>query len=412
MNAEDILNAISTEELLKSVNRALKKSSVHSFFSPSGAYRWLNCPGSEHRIMEDLHPPGEDNEYSFEGTILHNLAELLLKSYIAGARVKSKVVFGLIGEKFKSGNLEITLEHAALDKMLEYVDYCIELHQANPGTTMRVEGHTIQIGLPTGSVDNVIFSENYLHITDFKSGFVDVGPEDNVQLISYGLGIYKSMLLPGVKEVFLTIHQDGYPKTTSISVEDLLLWEKKFARAQVSKFFRPGEWCYKNYCPYIYSCGQFADWVCEGMELLVVDERNWVDLIPQAKAGAKFGEAVNSQLYKHLINGGEMEGYELGKRKKPLGWVERDDLKEVLEKRLGEGNVTKPETLITVAQAKSFIKQGIKENTIDKEVTVDDLTVDNGFSFTIKESKEGIQKKTVNQMYFEELAAKFSKEKK
>ena len=46
----------------------------HAKLAPSGAERWVNCPGS--LMFNDL--PGKDTVYSKEGTLAHEAAEKAL----------------------------------------------------------------------------------------------------------------------------------------------------------------------------------------------------------------------------------------------------------------------------------------------------------------------------------------------
>jgi hypothetical protein len=67
----------------------------HSVFGPSGAHRWLNCPGS---IKAEEGIPDTGSAYAIEGTNAHQLAELCL--------ITGKNAEDFIGQEFPLNNKE------------------------------------------------------------------------------------------------------------------------------------------------------------------------------------------------------------------------------------------------------------------------------------------------------------------
>src|SRR2546426_998904 len=51
----------------------------HAILSPSGADRWMTCPGSV-KLSKDI--PGEDSEYAIEGTDHHEVAAVAIEEWL------------------------------------------------------------------------------------------------------------------------------------------------------------------------------------------------------------------------------------------------------------------------------------------------------------------------------------------
>ena len=174
----------------------------HSIFSPSGAHRWLNCPGSLHlegsiKLPEYIGSEvpkrtyahfNEELKYADEGNIKHNEAAKLLID--------------------KSNKLSDD------DGINDYLQYCRRLITTsdNPYSKAFVE---TEVGFENlaedgfGTIDFFIIDGPTLEIVDFKYGRRRVPAFENPQLMLYAWGVLETF--PGyadkVREIKLTICQ-------------------------------------------------------------------------------------------------------------------------------------------------------------------------------------------------------------
>ena len=87
---------------------------AHALLSASGSERWINCPASP-KLEEQL--PEETSVYADEGTLAHELAEIMLKVDL------KKMTMAKYREE-----LEVLKKHSLysddmLDPVMEYVNY-------------------------------------------------------------------------------------------------------------------------------------------------------------------------------------------------------------------------------------------------------------------------------------------------
>lgn len=214
----------------------------HARFSPSSAYRRLNCPPS--LVLEEQFED-EESHYAAEGSAGHALAEHLIKKHLKqrGRRPVSN---------YYSDEL--------LEAVDEYVSYVIsEIEEAkrickNPlfFVEQRVNASEY-VDECFGTADMVIITDKVAHIVDLKLGKgVPVFAEQNPQLMIYGLGILSiAELLYDIESVRLSIFQ---PRLNSLSTWDISSMELKAWGENVLKprgamalmgtgDFMSGNWC-------------------------------------------------------------------------------------------------------------------------------------------------------------------------
>ena len=177
--------------------------SDHARFSPSGASRWMTCPGSI-ALTRDL--PSTDNEFSAEGTAAHTLASRALE-------YRKPCAFW-VGEQIQVGNYVFTVDNEMADNVQAYVDDV--LRRATGGTLLveqRVQ-FSEAIGVPEqfGTADAIILSEDCKHATveDLKYGRgVQVYAHENKQLMTYAVAVLESFdaIMGEVENVTLVINQ-------------------------------------------------------------------------------------------------------------------------------------------------------------------------------------------------------------
>lgn len=162
--------------------------SDHAKFSPSGAHRWLRCPGS---LNAESGLPNEDSEYSAEGTAAHMLATRALM-------YKKPTIF------FHDEQLQVGERVFVVDEEMElnvqvHVDEVLaravgaELFVESRLNLSEVLDEPEQFG--TGDAVIVDVPKRHLTIVDLKYGMgVKVYAENNEQMMLYALAaLYEYM---------------------------------------------------------------------------------------------------------------------------------------------------------------------------------------------------------------------------
>lgn len=214
----------------------------HARFSPSSAYRRINCPPS--LILEEQFED-EESQYAAEGSAGHSLAEHLIKRHL---KQRSKRP---VSDYFSDEILE------AVD---EYVLYVInEIEEAkriceNPIflVEQRVDASEY-VDECFGTADMTIITNSTVQVIDLKLGRgVPVYSEENAQLMIYGLGILSmAELLYDIETVKLTIVQPRLNNfsTWEISPDELKKWGEEVLKPRGAMAlmgageFKSGTWC-------------------------------------------------------------------------------------------------------------------------------------------------------------------------
>jgi hypothetical protein len=218
----------------------------HSKLSPSGAKRFMACPGSI-RLSEGI--PRRDSVFSAEGTAAHELAEKCLTTGFDAAKY--------LGEKI--GEFEVTDEMA--HAVQSYVDYVRGFIERGWVVTLeeRVDlGHIVD-GM-SGTADCYAYKDGHLFVIEYKHGRgVAVEVDQNPQPMCYGLGVMKRLGNQAkFTKVSLTIVQPraSHPRggirtweTTPARLEEFAgeLADAAFATLDPDAPLVPGEWC--QFCP-------------------------------------------------------------------------------------------------------------------------------------------------------------------
>ena len=202
----------------------MSEPTTHALLSPSGASRWMACPGS---IAMEAGQPNDSSEFAREGTAAHTLAALCLTEH-NGAHAYIGRIITVEGQDF-----EVTPDMA--DHVQTYVDV---VHQYATGHDLLVEqrvpiGHITGETGAEGTSDAIIVTSdgNELIVIDLKFGRgVMVSADNNEQGQLYALGALELVTVLGYepKHVRIVIHQprvQAAPSEWDCTVDEL----KQFA---------------------------------------------------------------------------------------------------------------------------------------------------------------------------------------
>ncbi len=225
----------------------------HAEFAPSGAERWLTCPGSI-GLSRNMEEP-ETSIAAETGTAAHWLFEDFSKRK---------------GATEAPNGIEITsaMRKHVYDSLKEVMD------NVKPPYLEVLKEHRLQVwkvlGLKRpvtwGTVDLVIFTESRAWLIDFKYGKYKVPVKENPQLLTYAVGLLPK--LEKYKELNLVISQPRGGGSTFnrwvIPVDEIEEWKKTlqaYFTDRRDRNFRktliPGDHCYFCLAKHICSARMF-----------------------------------------------------------------------------------------------------------------------------------------------------------
>jgi hypothetical protein len=321
---------------------------AHAKLSPSGAHRWLRCPGS---VVLEAPYPDTTSTYAREGTAAHELAAIVLETDDLNAQryVDQMIEFDDHGEE---------VSWRVTQDMADYVDDYVRLvRELAQGKMLLVErrvpiSHLTGETGATGTSDVVIVDTTGRNLTvvDLKYGMgVRVEAQENPQLMMYALGaLHDYDVLGDFETVSMYIHMPrlNFVSEYHLSVPELLSAGEDIRRGaelcreaeeaeeeDLAEFLEPGEkQC--RFCKAKATCralradmtdvvgGEAACTIDEFAEFLpeIVDSQTGDNYLPIAMSKVALVEdwckAVRAEVERRLFAGQKVDGYKLveGKR--------------------------------------------------------------------------------------------------
>jgi len=340
----------------------------HATFSPSGAAKWINCPGSA-AMEQGL--PNPSSKFADEGTAAHFLASTWLEENGKARHYIDKSIVIYTDETVDFADKTVDKPIRSTWKVTEDMLQHVQRYTDNIGHYRGNGELYIEQRLPLeqvtgetkayGTADAVVVKENELQVHDLKYGRgIDVDAKDNLQLIIYALA---AIVKYGPKNnIRMVIHQprkNNFPEFT-LTIDQILERGKviheaaldandelDFANTDRSKIHTeklvPGAWCRNNFCRARSICPALTGKVLETVSLNDFEDLTTqktepslsqkMAMIPIIEDWCK---AVRGQVEAKLFTGEDVLGWKLVQGKKGnRKWADSESLeKDMLAMRI------------------------------------------------------------------------------
>jgi len=364
----------------------MSDGAYHAKLSPSGAHRWMTCPGS---VVLEAAYPDEGSVFADEGTAAHTLAAWCLTDGLPAEEY--------IGEVIHVGKRQFKVDKTMAGHVANYVKLVKGLAE---GGTLLVErqvpiGHLTGEDGATGTSDAVIIKavERNLSVVDLKYGMgVQVDAKDNQQLQMYALGAYEAYgLLADFDTVSMYIHMPrlNYVGEFHVSVADLKAFGEEVRRAArqvelaqsldgVDDLLNPGEkqcrFCKaKATCPALLAevtdvvggkpatAEDFAQFMPVNNDVEVGD--NYLSMAMD-KVGLveDWCKAIRAEVERRLLQGVQVPGYKLVEGKQGnRAWVDQDKVEAAMKALRIKADDMYDKKLISPTTAEKLLKTDPKK---------------------------------------------------
>ena len=319
--------------------------SAHAKLSPSGAYRWMRCPGS---VALEAPFPDNSNRFSAEGTLAHTLAG----EHLAGSGLHP---YHRIGEVHEVDGFKFTVDAAMAAFVIDYIRLVWEYAEGGMLLVEKRVDFSPVIDVPEsfGTSDAIIIKGDELIVIDLKYGMGGrVDATENEQLQLYALGALNDFgILADFAVVTMVIHQPrlNHVSEWSIPVAQLEAFGKEAHLAAMevldegAQRLKAGEkqcrFCKaKAVCPAlndnvslatagVATVADFAEFLPALAEDGLSTAMSRVELVEQWCKG------IRAEVERRLLAGTPVEGYKLvAGRKGNRAWVDAAEAEQIMKK--------------------------------------------------------------------------------
>jgi hypothetical protein len=314
---------------------------AHALLSASSATQWLNCTPSP-RLQEGF--KNESSSFAEEGTLAHELAEVILKIQIGLINTEE---YSLMLKPIEASQY---FSQSMIDYVQVHVDYVEQQFQEakrkTPDAVLLIEErvditHLIENGF--GTCDVIIIADGTLEVIDLKYGLgVRVDATDNSQLKLYGSGALEAYeMLYDIHTVKLTVTQPRMDSISSweISADDLRKWGQEVVKPTAVIAYagegeqKPGEWC--RFCRASPRCKAQADLakntIIEAfIEPNLLTDAQLIEIFSKIPQVDKWFKSISEFVYNEARDGKKWEGFKMVDGQNRRGWADEEAAKEVL----------------------------------------------------------------------------------
>lgn len=213
---------------------------VHSQFGPSGADRWINCPGS-HLAGQGL--PERKSKYAAEGTVAHEMSLWVRQQRVPATH--------FLKQKLESDGFTFSVNKGMALGVQQFVDYCAPV-PGDPFYEIKV-GYENWVPGGFGTADDIRLADYLCTNTDLKFGTGHkVFAKRNPQLMLYSVGTYeKYKWAYEFSDFVLRIAQPrlNHWDVWTTTLAELKEWTGAVAAPAAARALRPGApfkagpWC-------------------------------------------------------------------------------------------------------------------------------------------------------------------------
>ena len=243
---------------------------AHAVLGPSGAHRWMNCPGSI-RVSAQVHQdPGATSPAALEGTIAHALLE-----------IEGRYAFGQITREeylleYEAWRTSTGMDLDRIGEMAAHIEACVNFLKGRMSLLDRptiLFEKRLSAGIEGvwGTSDIIIYTATTIEVWDLKYGMGHlVDPEDNEQLMLYALGALDAYgdIIDDTTHLVIGIYQPriaGGVRWWETTPEYIRTWREEVARPAAAIALTddapiiPGE-AQCTWCPARGECAVRARW--------------------------------------------------------------------------------------------------------------------------------------------------------
>lgn len=323
----------------------------HARFSPSSAFRWMNCTKSL-----TLPPkPETTNKYAIRGTALHAMSDDILKD--------NPIQLSYEGYAPTSDDIE--------DVVKPYVEYVKNID----ATHSFFEQKVFLSEDCYGTVDALLYDDKSktLHVIDLKCGSQKVEPLDNKQLNIYAIGAVNFLREKMIRteKIFVHIFQPFLNKQEPVEVfkSDLKVLRKEVlqvvddVKEDKTVFVASEPNC--KWCPHITDCPE----VLKMANKVAREDFSKTDTLSEQYEKAlilqKYVDAVKSKTYIALDTGEKVAGFCLKQTQNRRHWKNEGEITNLLT----QNNINHEEFIDTKILSVAKIEKILKSKKIKLELS-------------------------------------------